>query len=435
VPLSGLSVGACRRPGGRVGDPVSGSVSQKLYIYGVDHPDKCLPPVLVCPLDWGLGHATRCVPLIRIFLDRGMKVVVAAGGDALEFLRKAFPSGGPPSSPAVRFLSLPGKAVRYPGGGGSLSMTWSLMRQLPGLLYSVRSEHRRLQDLVRETGAGWVVSDNRYGLFTKRVPCVFMGHQLNLRPPRGMAWAGGLMNRVNHWLIGRFSACWVPDFPGTCNLSGTLSHGGRLAGRVRYLGPLSRFRDLAVQPTDNPLPEDFPPDFLLLLLSGPEPQRSLFEQLLVEQLAGLSFSAVMVRGLVGSGAGQDRSYMPDHLPGNCRLAVFDHLPDRPLAWLLKESGVVVCRPGYSSLMDLSVFGKKALLVPTPGQTEQEYLGQRLQAAGLAACLSQEGLPLESGVDKARSGSGIPRMEVSDDLLHAAVDELLEMGGQAGAGGQ
>lgn len=383
------------------------------------------PLVLVCPLDWGLGHATRSVPLIRTFLSAGARVIVAADGDAMAFLRQCFRD-------EVGFRVLPGKAVVYPRNAKRLSLVVRLIRQLPGLLVSVKREHDHLRKLIRETGARFVVSDNRYGLYSDLATCVFVGHQVHLRASGALRLAGFMANGLNHWLISRFRHCWVPDFSGPDNLSGELSH--RATGRkpqtlknLRYIGPLSRFAGLAANEAACPLPEGFPPSFYLVMLSGPEPLRSLLEEELNRQFATLDYAVVVLRGVVGEQCKNEAlRHNADVRQSQEPPAVvrFDHLGDEPMAWLIRHARLVICRPGYSTLMDLAVFGKKALVIPTPGQTEQEYLGVRMEKKGWVCCVPQSGFSLHAQVKKAESLSGIPRHAGSVKMLQELVQDLL-----------
>jgi UDP-N-acetylglucosamine transferase subunit ALG13 len=401
--------------------------------------DEQSPVVLVCPLDWGLGHATRCVPLIRAFLEEGARVIVAADGDALAFLRQSFPG-------RVEFRVLPGRSVVYPRNTKRLSLVLGLLRQLPGLLLSVKREHARLRMLIRETGARFVISDNRYGLFSDLATCVFIGHQLYLRVPGPLSWAGVLANRLNHWLINRFDHCWIPDLPGSDNLSGALSHPAGYRKplkikKIRYIGPLSRFTGPGADEMVCPLPEGFPSSFYLAMLSGPEPQRSLLEDELNAQFATLDHAVVVLRGVVhdrevrsprdpappGDQASRKDSPTPGEAPSTNGKAPptngkalpilrFDHLGDGPMAWLIRHARLVICRPGYSTLMDLAVFGKKAVVVPTPGQTEQEYLGERMGEKGWVCCVPQTGFSLAVQVQQAEGLAGIPRHSGSEASL-------------------
>lgn len=361
--------------------------------------------VLVCPLDWGLGHATRCIPVLRAFQGAGFRVIVAAGGRALEFMKSYFGA-------AIEFCYLPGKPIAYPAGGGFFfKMLW----QLPGLVLSVWKEHRLLQDLIHETGASIVVSDNRFGLFSKKAATVFITHQLFVRAPGGMKWLEPLMLAVNLRFIRRFDTCWVPDNAGPDNLSGALSHKRLLPG-IRFVGPLSRFTELKQEEERSPLPDDFPESFVLVLLSGPEPQRSIFEKILAEQVPQSKKALVFVRGVAGSEVVMR--------PGE---AWFNQLPVQQLAFVIRKSAVVVSRPGYSTIMDLSVFGKRALMVPTPGQTEQEYLGAMMKERGWVHMARQQDVNLKRDLPLAAGRRGIPNF--LGQKLHAPdilMDEVVRL---------
>lgn len=356
--------------------------------------------VLVCPLDWGLGHATRCIPVVRAFQSAGYHVIVAAGGGAMDFLKSFFGA-------STGFRQLPGKPITYPAGSGFfMKMLW----QLPGLMLSVWKEHRIMQDLIHETGASIVVSDNRYGLFSKKATTVFITHQLFVKAPVWMQWLEPLMFAISQSFIRRFDACWVPDHAGRDNLSGALSHKRPLPG-IRFVGPLSRFAELKQEEERSPLPEDFPADFVLILLSGPEPQRSIFEKLLADQVQHCKKAVVFVRGV----AGREVVMRPGEV-------WFNQLPVQQLAFVIRKSALVVSRPGYSTVMDLSVFGKKALMVPTPGQTEQEYLGVMMKERGWVHMARQQDVRLDCDLARASDCKGIPKII---DQESPAPDILLE----------
>ncbi|MBW6498366.1 MAG: hypothetical protein K0B09_08270 [Bacteroidales bacterium] len=359
--------------------------------------------VLIGPLNWGLGHATRCVPIINALLFRKCKVMIAAEGASLAFLQKEF-------SDRAYFLRFRGKSIRYPSKG---NMLLSMALQTPGLLFSILREHRELKKLVRQTGAKAVISDNRYGLWNKNARTVLITHQLFIRAPKAKKWLEPWLGRVTRFFVKKFDICWVPDFAEAPGLSGALSHKEPLPG-LRFIGPLSRFTAIAEGSFKNPLPEDFPADFFLVVLSGPEPQRSIFEVMLWAQFQRTGDPVVFVQG------------KPDGELRQCTGNAFfmNHAKTSELAWLVTHCRMIICRPGYSTIMDLSVFGKKALLIPTPGQTEQEYLGQMLTESGQAFCVKQSELDLATHVLVAEKLAGIKKIEKQDDLLENALNELL-----------
>lgn len=361
------------------------------------------PTVLVCPLNWGLGHATRCVTLVKALLARNCRVIIAADGPPMDFLQQEFAG-------EAGFRRFRGKAVRYPQKG---NMALKMLLQLPSLLSSIRKEHLELKRLIKETGASVVISDNRYGLWNKNLKTVFITHQLFIQAPKGMKWLEPLLWRITRFFVSKHDQCWVPDFLSEPCLSGVLSHERKFHG-ARFVGPLSRFSNLPASQFESPLPEDFPTDFFLALISGPESQRTIFEKMLTGQFKETDLPVVFVLGVPG--------YMESE--GNGNHYFLSHASTNQLAWLIKNARMVICRPGYSTLMDLAVFGKKALLVPTPGQTEQEYLGQMLAESKQAFCMKQSELDLKTNILQAENFEGIRKAEKRSDLHEQALNDLL-----------
>lgn len=324
--------------------------------------------ILICPLNWGLGHASRIIPMVYSFLDAGYRVTIGASGKPLIMLKQEF--GG-----KVDYVGFPGVTVRYSGGS---SMVLAITRQLPALIMNLWREKRLTKKYSQTLKPGVIISDNRYGVRTKGVFSVFMGHQLEIQLPTGWRWMAGIVNSVNRWLLKKFDLCLVPDFEEEPGLAGSLSHRVKLTN-IQYIGPLSRFERVLKKDLKVPF-ELLPDNFLLILLSGPEPQRTLLENLLIEQLEHKT--CVWLRGLPGE------SYAP-HQKGNHWF--FDHADTETIAWLIRNSRLVISRSGYSTIMDLSVFGKRAVFIPTPGQTEQEYLARHLESRGYISALSQNEL--------------------------------------------
>ncbi len=361
-----------------------------------------VPVVLVCPLNWGLGHATRCMPIVDALLERGFHVVVVADGSSMAFLQEEYGT-------RVGYVKAKQAEVRYTASGGWMWL--ALLRQVPRFILSMRKARATVEGLVQKMGACAVISDNHYGMYSKKVPSVLMTHQLFLRPPSSIMWAAPLLEAMIRKLTRPFWKCWVPDFPGKQNLSGELSH-KKMLSRLHFVGPLSRFSRAGL--SGNPTLPDLPGDYILAIVSGPEPQRQLFEELLTRELLQLDVDAVLLRGRAGESSCRQVG----------RVWVMDHAPTHAMQVLLRDARLVVSRSGYSTLMDLSVFGKKALLVPTPGQTEQEYLGRLMEQRSWAACMDQKHLELGQGIDKALEYAGIPVLPVGLPLLSKALDELL-----------
>jgi UDP:flavonoid glycosyltransferase YjiC (YdhE family) len=296
--------------------------------------------ILVCPLDWGLGHAARCVPLIRQLQAQQNYIVAGCTGWQRSFLESELSN--------VAYTELFGYNVTYSKYTPlALKMLW----QFPRLSYIARKEHNWLEEFVTENKIDVVISDNRYGLYTDKAESVFITHQLRIPSPL----LNETVNKLNWSFIRKFGHCWVPDFAKEeSSLAGMLSH-GETPVRATYIGPLSRFARPAIVP---PAEID-----VLLLLSGVEPQRSLLEEKLCEALQDCALNICLVRG----------TSAPMPRPAPAHFKVIDVCPAAELQERLLRSRSIICRAGYSTLMDLHALGLKAILVPTPGQAEQEYL--------------------------------------------------------------
>jgi UDP:flavonoid glycosyltransferase YjiC (YdhE family) len=303
--------------------------------------------VIFGALDWGLGHATRSIPILRYIQQKGGQISIAASGPTAELLKNELPE--------AEFLDLPGYGITYPGQGGSFRS--HIFRQIPKIRRAIRDEGNWLRRAQEKGRWDLIISDNRYGFRHPGVPSIFITHQL--APISGMgSLADALFRRTLYHYINRFTEVWVPDMEKEPSLAGQLSHPDSLPKiPVRYIGLLSRL---------DPAPTAPGPD-LLILLSGPEPQRTILEKIILEQWNQVPGSKIMVRGRP-----EDNSSAPSPSGGK----LINHLPAHELAQMIAGAGTIVCRPGYSSLMDLLRMNKRAILIPTPGQTEQELLAQR-----------------------------------------------------------
>ncbi|MEP7254253.1 MAG: glycosyltransferase [Ferruginibacter sp.] len=226
-----------------------------------------------------------------------------------------------------------------------------------------------------------VISDNRFGMYHSSVPCIYVTHQLKIKTDhRFTEW---IAQKINYWFINKYNECWVPDTAGEINLSGELSHPVVLPKvPVKYLGPLSRFEKVASEIRYD----------LLIILSGPEPQRTVFEEILLNDLKNYSGRALLVRGLP--------SNTTLLKPSSSSLGIQDHLPAAELNRVILQSQLIISRCGYTTVMDLIKLQKKAILVPTPGQTEQEYLADHLLKQKLFFCTKQEFFSLPEVLKKA-----------------------------------
>ena len=319
--------------------------------------------ILVTPLDWGLGHASRCVPIAKNLEKEGYELVFAASGRPLELLIQEFPKND--------FIKLEGYNISYPKNG---QMALSMLSQLFKIWKGIRQEHKQLQQIIDDYNIDGVISDNRYGLYSKKVPCVFVTHQLQIQSPI----FSESLQKINFKYIQKFDECWVPD-SNTHSLSGQLSNANNTPFKCRYVGALSRFESLEkTEELD-----------ILAIVSGPEPQRSIFEELLKKQLIDSKLKAVLVLGKTE----ENKEYEI----GN--LKVVSHLTAKLLNQQMVNANVVISRSGYSTIMDIAKLHKKAIFVPTPGQTEQLYLAKYFYDKNRAFAMHQKELDIQHALQK------------------------------------
>ena len=290
-------------------------------------------------------------------MDRDFDVLIASDGAALEFLKKEFPQ--------LPLVELPSYSIKYSRKGAWLK--WTLLKRIPKILKAVEQERKIVHDLVDTGRIQGIISDSRWGIYNEKVPSVYITHQLNVMS--GITTA--VTSRRHQRIIERFDECWVPDNDGPNNLSGKLGHLKDAEFKIRYLGVLSRMRKM-----DLTLQND-----ILFLLSGPEPQRSILEDRIISDFKDLDKHMVLVRGVIKTQQMRKRI-------GN--ISVIDFLLRDELEELINASELVISRPGYTTLMDLSILGKKAFFIPTPGQNEQLYLAKRMSKLGMAPyCVQNE----------------------------------------------
>ncbi|MEO6329049.1 MAG: glycosyltransferase [Ginsengibacter sp.] len=303
--------------------------------------------VLVSPLDWGLGHAVRCIPVITELLFHKCEVFIAAEGAAFFLLKTEFPK--------VNFLPLAGYRIRLSKYKSSLS--WKIFIQLPKIMYTIYKEKQWLKKIIKEYKINAVISDNRVGLYNKKITSVYITHQLLIKT--GNKFTSKIAQFIHNYFIKKYDECWVPDFEKD-SLAGELSHPKVVPQNVKYIGALSRFdkKDHVKKKYD-----------LLIVISGPEPQRTMFEKLLLNDLLFYNGKALLIRGLPGNS--QTLEYK------RTSVEIVNHLSANKLCEAIQQADVIICRSGYTTIMDLVKLNKRAILVPTPGQAEQEYLGRYL----------------------------------------------------------
>lgn len=317
--------------------------------------------ILVAPLNWGLGHATRCIPIIKALLLHNFEPIIASDGAALELLKQEFP--------ALTCLELPSYNIKYSKNGYFFKL--KLLKDSPKVINAINAEKKAVQQIIDVYNILGIISDNRFGVYCKSIPSVFMTHQLQVLSGNTTWFSTKMHQRV----MSRFNECWVPDTIGNPNLSGKLGHPATPSNHVKYIGPLSRFTKLDVKTRYD----------IMVLLSGPEPQRTMLEEKLLLEFKNYSGSVLIVKGIVEKKQTTIK---------NGSMTICNYLIGTDLEQALNESALVVSRSGYTTIMDLAKLGKKAFFIPTPGQFEQEYLAARLSEKGFVPSCKQDDFTVE-----------------------------------------
>lgn len=312
--------------------------------------------ILVAPLNWGLGHATRCIPIIKALDTQGFQPIIASDGVALALLQKEFPQ--------FSSIELPSYGITYSKKGSHFKL--KLIKDSPKLIKAIKAEKKAIRDIIETHNILGIISDNRLGVYNKKIPCAFITHQLNVLSGT-TTW---FSTKLHEKYMMQFNECWIPDAEGDLNLSGKLGHKKQLNITTKYIGPISRFNKMDVEESID----------LLVLLSGPEPQRSLLEDKLLKEVKKFNGNVVFVRGI------PQKQQKIEQKQG---ITIYNFMTSNRLEKTINQSKLVLSRSGYTTVMDLAKLEKKAFFIPTPGQTEQEYLAKRLTQQGFVPSSSQK----------------------------------------------
>lgn len=351
--------------------------------------------ILYSVLNWGLGHATRSIPVINALRQAGHKVIIASDGAALQLLQNEYAD--------AEFEKLPGYNVTYTKQEKWFNL--NIVLQTPKILKTIEREFFATQKLCEKHAIDLIISDHRYGVFHHTITSVFIAHQLHLHYPKNKI-VEKIANHFHRQFIEKFHKVWVPDNLPTHNLSGVLSEFKHRD--LTYIGILSRMKIL---------PDSKPEFDVCIVLSGPEPQRTVLEEILLKQCEASDKKIAFVRGLIE----------PEYKKINFKhpqSALFSYCNTEQLNSLIAASEVVLCRSGYSSMMDLTKLQKKALIIPTPGLPEQNYLAEYLPSKGWFHAVEQDDLNLESDT-KLALNSGVPDVDCAENLLSKAIESLFE----------
>jgi len=330
--------------------------------------------ILVAPLNWGIGHATRCIPIIEQLITHDYEVIIAADGRPMHLLNSEFPH--------LEMIRFSGYNIRY---STYLPMNITMILQLPKFFLGVKKENNTLNEIIKDYKIDGIISDNRYGLYSNKIPCVFITHQLEIKTP----YFTNYIRQFNYKYINKYNACWVMDDKEN-NLAGNLSMPNQLPKNAIYIGRQSRFKKEV---------KDKKYDFLAIV-SGPEPQRTILEKGLIKALKTRQEKSLIVLGKPELNETKEI--------GN--LTIISHLNAKDLNHAILQSDLIICRSGYSTIMDLEKLGKKAFLIPTPGQTEQEYLAKKLHQKNICYYQSQNKFDFDKAIIESKKYAGFSKVK-------------------------
>lgn len=355
--------------------------------------------ILICPLEWGLGHATRMIPLASALLKLNHNVIFASGEVHLSLFRSELPE--------CQSIFFPGFNPRY---SRYFPQYFAMLLKIPQLIFHIVREHYMLRRIIADHQVDIVISDNRFGLWNKRIKSVYITHMPLIPFPENLRFlepAGIYLHRL---IIKKYDFCFIPDLPGENNISGRLSHGVKLPENVRYTGILSRF-SLVKQSDSNPTETVYN----TIILSGPEPQKEMLKRKLISLFREKSPATVILEG-------KPRSKKETENQGN--IILWNHLKAGDMAGIISGSAGIISRSGYTTIMDLIALNSSALLIPTPGQTEQEYLAVYLSEKGLFSYIDQKDLNDNTQFPEKKTNDNSAIVKESSLLLGRALEELL-----------
>ncbi|MDC3388210.1 glycosyltransferase [Flavobacteriaceae bacterium] len=312
--------------------------------------------IIVAPLNWGLGHATRCIPIINELQKNGFTPIIASDGIALSLLIKEFPT--------LRHIKLPSYNIMYTKNGFYLKL--KLLSNIPKLIKAVRKERSIINNLVDQEKIYGIISDNRFGVYHKNITSIYITHQIKVFS--GVTTT--ITSKIHQNIIKKFNECWIPDIKHKLNYSGELSNTSNTKINFKFIGVLSRFKK-----NNTPNLYDY-----LVILSGPEPQRTILEDKLFLELKHSTKKIAFIKGVIE----QEQIITKKN-----NIICYNFMTSKELELIINQSNLIIARSGYTTIMDLVTMNKKAFFIPTPGQHEQSYLAKRLKKSGYFNYCKQE----------------------------------------------
>ena len=346
------------------------------------------------------------IPVASSLLRRGHTVYIGSGEEIANFFRSEIDG--------LKYIHFPGFTIRY---SSWLPQYIKIALSIPSFLYRTRKEHIGLQKLIRQYSIDIVISDSRLGLWNRDVRTAFVTHMMRVPFPRYLRFLENSGKPFLKKLFSRFDYCFIPDLPDEPNLAGKLSHVNETPHNVRYIGILSRFSNDESDASGSQYRY-----FCTVILSGPEPQRSILKRKLALVLKRYDGRCLFLEGKPGS---------TREIINEDNLEFVSHLPAAEMKKTLQESRYIVSRSGYTTIMELVSIRKSALLIATPGQSEQEYLALLMSERGWFGSVAQSEIDNWSGLTPVEPLWPASINRESSRLLENALDELLEQEHESG----
>ncbi len=346
--------------------------------------------ILVAPLSWGIGHATRCIPVINKIMELGYTPIIASDSDALRLLQNEFPT--------IKSYNLPAYNIKY--AKKSIFFKLKLLLQFFKLQKVIKQEYAEIQKIIQFENVDLLISDNRFGVRNTKIPSVYITHQVTVLS----GFTTYFTTKIHQKIIKKFDALWIPDFPNNY-LSGILSTSKQPILPTTFIGNTSQFTC--------PKPVKLKHD-LLIVLSGLEPQRTKLENKLLQEIKNYNGTIIFVRGVLSK---------TEVFTNTTNTIFYNFLPKKQLERVILESKIVLSRSGYSTIMDLAILQKKCFFIPTPKQSEQEYLAKHLKKTGIAPFNTQQKFKI-SDLKQIENYSGFTTIIKKENLLENALLEKL-----------
>jgi len=341
--------------------------------------------ILIAPLNWGLGHATRCIPIIKALIKNNFTPIIASDGAALDLLKKEFPN--------LKNYELPSYNITYPRYSNLFLIHFFI--KIPHFYKTFKAENKAIQNISKVENIKGIISDNRFGCYHSKIKSVYITHQL--RVLSGLLTF--LTSKIHQKIIQNYDVCWVPDDI-SHTFSGRLSKVSLSNVKTVYLGLLSRFKSLNTTIKYN----------FLILISGPEPERYRFEALMRKTFKNTPQKVILIQGKIEQ---QQSTKRVDN------IEIVNFMTGIQLQQTIAESNIIIARSGYSTIMDLAVMGKKAFFIPTPGQREQLYMAQNLKRQKIATFALQHQFKKEN-LNKIEYYNGFESTPISEEIINKAL---------------